>query len=183
MLFALMWLWAIMQLPVPAGVMLLYATICHQAHLAARFEARSSLTTGLDHTRPADALVRDRAQGKPAAFDITVTSPLTPAILAEACLRVGAAAEAAESRKHTVNDPKCAELGWRSVPLAVESYHNWGEEEARRIFTLLAARLAFGSSFHKSRVFSDIFGRLNITLVRAIARAILARNMVPSDFN
>ena len=56
-------------------------------------------------------LVRDWAQGKPAAFDITVTSPLTPAILAEASRRVGAAAEAAENRKHTANDPKCAELG------------------------------------------------------------------------
>ena len=28
-----------------------------------------------------------------------------------------------------------------------------------------------------------MFGRLNITLVRATARAILARNVVPSDFN
>ena len=92
------------------------------------------------------------------------------------------AAEAAEKRKHTANDPKCAELGWVCVPLAVESYCNWGEE-ARRTFALLAARLAFGSSFHKARVISDMFGRLNITLVRAIARAILARNVVPTDFN
>ena len=128
-------------------------------------------------------LVRDWAQGKPAAFDITVTSPLTPAILAEASRRVGAAAEAAENRKHTANDPKCAELGWRCVPLAVETYCNWGEE-ARETFALLATRLAFGSSsFRKARVISDMVGRLNITLVRAIARAILARNVVPTDFN
>ena len=58
---------------------------------------------------------------------------------------MGAAAEAAENRKHTANDPKCAELGWRCVPLAVETYCNWGEE-ARRTFTLLATRLVFGSS-------------------------------------
>ncbi|KAL5484084.1 hypothetical protein EMCRGX_G020529 [Ephydatia muelleri] len=144
-----------------------FLSFCHQAHIAARLEAGSGLTPGLDHTRPADVLVRDWAQGKPAAFDITVTSPLTPAILAEASRRVGAAAEAAENRKHTANDPKCAELGWRCVPLAVETYCNWGEE-ARRTFTLLATRLAFGSSsFCKARVFSDMFGRLNITLVRA----------------
>ena len=99
------------------------------------------------------------------------------------CRRVGAAAEAAENRKHTANDPKCAELGWRCVPLAVETYCNWGEE-ARRTFTLLATRLAFGSSsFRKARVISDMFGRLIITLVRAIARAILARNVIPTDFN
>ena len=36
---------------------------------------------------------------------------------------------------------------------------------------------------HVARVINDMFGRLNITLVRAIARAILARNMVPADFN
>ena len=97
---------------------------------------------------------------------------------------MGAAAEAAENRKHTANDPKCAaELGWRCVPLAVETYCNWGEE-ARRTFTLLATRLAFGSSsFLKARVISDMFGRLNITLVRAIARVILARNVTPTDFN
>ena len=89
-----------------------FLSFCHQAHLAARLEAGSGLTPGLDHTHPAEELVRDWAQGKPAAFDITVTSPLTPAIWAEASMRVGAAAEAAENRKHTSNDPKCAELGW-----------------------------------------------------------------------
>ena len=160
-----------------------FLSFCHQAHIAARLEAGSGLTPGLDRARPADVLVRDWAQGKPAAFDITVTSPLTPAILAEASRRVGAAAEAAENRKHTANDPKCAELGWRCVPLAVETYCNWGEE-ARGTFALLATRLAFGSSsFRKARVISDMFGRLNITLVRAIARAILARTVIPSDFS
>ena len=39
-----------------------------------------------------------------------VTSPTSPAILAETSQRVGAAAEAAEQRKHAANDPKCAEL-------------------------------------------------------------------------
>ena len=132
-----------------------FLSFCHQAHIAARLEAGSGLTSGLDRTRPADVLVRDWAQGKPAAFDITVTSPLTPANLAGASMRVGAAAEAAEKRKHTANDPKCAELGWRCVPLAVETYCNWGEE-ARTTFALLATCLAFGSSsFRKARVISD----------------------------
>ena len=88
-----------------------------------------------------------------------------------------------KNRQHTANDPKCAELGWRCVPLAVETYCNWGEE-ARRTFILLATRLAFGSSsFRKAKVISDMFGRLNLTLVRAIARTILARNEIPTDFN
>ena len=66
----------------------------------------------MNHTHPADVLVMDWAQGKMAAFDITDTAPLTCAILAKANLRVDTAAEAVERRKHTANDPKCAELGW-----------------------------------------------------------------------
>ena len=72
-------------------------------------EGGSGLTydTCMSHSWPADVLVRDWAQGKPAVFDITVTS-LSPAILAETSQRVGAAAEAAERRKYAANNPKCA---------------------------------------------------------------------------
>ena len=63
-----------------------FLSFCHQAHMAIGLEAESGHTPGFDCTRTADVLVRDWAQGKPAAFDITVTSPLTPAILAEACM-------------------------------------------------------------------------------------------------
>ena len=95
-------------------------------------------------------------------------------MLAETSQRVGATAEAAERRKHAANDPTCAELGWVCVPLAVGTYCNWGEE-ARQTFTLLATHLALdSSSHHKARVINGMFGRLNITLVRAITRAILA---------
>ena len=34
----------------------------------------------------------------------------------------GVSAKAAEHRKRTENDPKCVELGWRCILLAVESY-------------------------------------------------------------
>ena len=66
----------------------------------------------------------------------------------------GFSAKAAEHRKHNENDPKCAELGWRCVPLAVESYGAWGPEalavesygawgsEALKAFSQVASRLA-----------------------------------------
>ena len=44
---------------------------CHQAHFPARLEARSGLTPGLDHTCPADVLVRDWTQ----ASQLLLTSP------------------------------------------------------------------------------------------------------------
>ena len=39
---------------------------------------------------------------------------------------------------HSSNDPKCQELGWVCVPLAVKSYGNWGKE-AQNTFARLAS--------------------------------------------
>ena len=55
--------------------------------------------------------------GKPAAFDFTVTSPLTSSNLPEASVTAGSAVFAAEERKHKANDSKCAELGWVCIPI------------------------------------------------------------------
>ena len=79
------------------------------------------------NSRPADVLVQGWDRGKPTAFDVTVTSSLTPVTLSEASVVVGAAAFAAESRKHAAWDAKCQELGWSCIPLAIETYGNWGK--------------------------------------------------------
>lgn len=79
--------------------------------------------------------------------------------------------EEAEARKH---DPKCSELGWVCIPLAVETYGNWGRE-AHSTFSRLASHLAIITSSHKGKVLTELFSRLNFTLVRAVARALLAR--------
>ena len=63
-------------------------------------EAGSGLTTDLSQSRPEDILVQDR----------------------------DAVSEAAELRKHTANDAKCAELRWVSIPLVVEYYGAWSKE-------------------------------------------------------
>ena len=146
---------------------------CHRAHLGVRVESGSGLTPDLSHTRPADVLVLNWERGKHAALDITVTSPLIPSILTAASLSEGAAAEEAEAMKHKANDPKCSELGWVCIPLAVEMYGNWGRE-AQTTFSRLASHLAITSSY-KGKVLTEIYSRLNLTLVRAVARALLAR--------
>ena len=107
-----------------------------------------------------------------AAFDITVTSPLSPKIVSEAGVSAGVAAKAAESRKHEQNDTKCSELGWQCIPLAaVETYGAWGEE-ACNAFSCIAMREAILTNCSKSHVLGDLYGRLSIVLVRANARAI-----------
>ena len=78
---------------------------------------------------------------KPAAFDVTVTSPLTPVSLNKASASEGAAAYAAECRKHAANDTRCQELGWLCNLLAVEMYGNWGKE-AQSVFSRLTSLLS-----------------------------------------
>ena len=52
--------------------------------------------------------------------------PLNSSTVMEAGMYSGAVARAAELRKHTQNDSKCAELSWKCIPLAVECYGAWG---------------------------------------------------------
>ena len=154
------------------------ANLFRQAHMGVTVEVGYGLTHDNSHSRPADVLVTRWEKGLPAALDITVTSPLNPAILDESCSTAGVAEVAAESRKHVANDPKCFELGWTCVPLAVETYGNWGVE-AQVTFSRLASLLAASHSVSKSKATADIYGRLNLTLTRSVARAILARGLRP----
>lgn len=94
-------------------------------------------------TRPADVLIPNWSLGKPVALDLTVTSPLIAEIISETSVTAGSVAYAAEQRKHIANDPKCNELGWVCVPLAVELYGSWGSE-ARQ--TLISTWITFSLS-------------------------------------
>ena len=62
----------------------------------------------------------------------------------------------------------------KCIPLVVESYGAWGKE-AMESFSSLASRLAITSSRPKSAVLSELYGRLNLNLVRANVRAIMSR--------
>ena len=54
--------------------------------------------------------------GKPAAFDLMVTSTLNSSTLIEVGVTSGSAALAAEVCKHNFNNAKCVELGWSCIP-------------------------------------------------------------------
>ena len=154
------------------------AETCRRAHLSVKVEAGSNLSKDHSHTRPADILVPNWSLGKPAAFDLSVTSPHNSNILLEAGFGAGQAARATEERKHEENDAKCKELGWVCVPMVVEAYGAWGTE-AMESFSLLASRLATSSNRAKAEVLAALYGRLNLMLVRANATAILSRCFVP----
>ena len=137
-------------------------------------EAGCNLTLDHSHSRPADILVPNWSVGKPAAFDLSVTSPLNLNVLLEAGLTAGAAARATELRKHEANDGKCRELWWVCVPMVVEAYGAWGAE-AMESLSCLASRLATSSNKAKAAVLNSLYGRLNLNLVKANATAMLFR--------
>ena len=63
----------------------------------------------------------------------------------------------------------CVELiGWRCIPLAVESYGAWGPE-ALRAFSQVAKGLAILGNTPTSKVVAELYGRLSLLLVRANA--------------
>ncbi|KAL5463785.1 hypothetical protein EMCRGX_G032719 [Ephydatia muelleri] len=146
-----------------------------QAQLGGQLEEGHGSGSDISHSRPADILVPNWLSGKPAAFDLTVVSPLNSKTLNEAGATGGSAAGNVEARKHTANDQKCRELGWVCVPLAVETYGCWGEE-AQCSVSRLAARLALQLQCSKSKAITNIYQRLNLTLVRCNARALLSRS-------
>ena len=160
-------------------VMWLHGTTACEISLPTSVQVEVGYGLARDHinSRPADILVQGWDRGKPAAFDVTVTSPLTPVSLNNASASVGAAAYAAECRKHAANDTRCQELGWLCIPLAVETYGNWGKE-AQSIFSRLASRLSISQAIPKPKMLSEIYSRLNMSLVRSVARAIMGREAV-----
>ena len=131
---------------------------CRRACVGVQVEVGSGYGLHEHNKRPTDVLAANWMLGKPAAFDFTVTSPLVSKSLPEARVTAGSAAFAAEERKHRSNDTKCAELGWVSIPLAVETYGCWGTE-AKWALSQLAFRLATRQNCPKSIAIAALYGR------------------------
>ena len=78
----------------------IFAEFCRRAHLSVRVEIGQGLSRVQSSSRPADVLVDAWERTKPAAFDVTVISPLTPATLHDACNSEGVAACIHEIHSH-----------------------------------------------------------------------------------
>ena len=91
-------------------------------------------------------------------------------------MTAGAAAKSTEERKLKANVAKCADLGWVCVPVVAEYYGAWSLE-AMDFFSKLASRMATSVGKSKSVVLHEIYGRLNMHIVRANSTAILSRGI------
>ena len=156
------------------------AESCRRAHLSVHLEVGHNFTPDNSNTRPADILIPHWCVGKPAALDLSVTSPLNPLTLLEAGVTAGAAAKATEKRKLKANTGKCADLGWVCVPFVAQSHGAWGLT-ARDFFSKLGSRLATSLGKSKSVVTHELYGRMSTNLVRANATAILSRSVPPPE--
>ena len=81
-----------------------FAQFCHRARLGGQLEVGHGYGAESSLSRPADILVPNWMIGKPAAFDLTVVSPLNSTTLNEARARSVSAVGKAEVRKHNAND-------------------------------------------------------------------------------
>ena len=138
-----------------------------RAGLSSHLEVGSGWGQESSRTRPADILVTigTTASQQPSMSLLHLRSILVP--LRKRAYS-GAVARAAELRKHTQNDSKCAELSWKCIPLAVECYV--------KAFSQVATRLAIRGNTSKSMALTDLFGRLSHSLIGANARAILSHS-------
>ena len=148
-----------------------------RAILNPKLEAGAGLGHARRLTKPADILIPSWSiSDKPAAIDVFITSPLKSSILSEAGVVACAAARQTEERKYTCRDPICSELGWKCVPLVVETF-DAGGKTADQFFAQLAVRLQAQGNSTKATMLNSIYGRLSFLLVRANARAFIARSI------
>ena len=78
------------------------------------------------------------------------------------------------NNNNNANSTKCTELGWTCIPMAVETFGHWGRK-AQGVLSRLASHLSISLSQPRAAMVADIYGRLNIILVRSVSRAILSR--------
>ena len=96
----------------------------------------------------------------------------------ECAMKHASMQQCSSRRKHRANDAKCAELGWVSIPFAVETYGRCWGTEAKWALSQLASLLATRQNCPKSTATVALYGKLSLTLVRVNIRAILSRTIL-----
>ena len=129
-----------------------------------------------ERSKPGDIFVPTWSAGRPAAFDVTVTSPLQLSLLSRAAETPGASLEVAEDRKFSKHEKNCEEQGISFFPLAVETL---GGRSALAIKTLKSVAIladARRSGSRDARVAPvRLLQSLSVCLMRGNATIIVSR--------
>ena len=124
--------------------------------------------------RPGDVMIRRWANGKDAAIDATVTSPLAASNVVGAAAKAGSALEKACQRKLRDTAEACRQEGLAFLPFAVETLgglHAGAVTQVKQI----AAALARKNGQEEGVVTSQLFGRLYLNLMRGNALMLSSR--------
>ena len=119
---------------------------CKRALLNPKLEAGAGLGHETRLTRPADILIPSwSTSDKPAVIDVSITSPLKSFCLKREWLQV----QQLDRQRRESNDPICSELGWKCVPLVVETFGAWGRTAVRPFFCTTSSTTCGTRKFHK----------------------------------
>ena len=130
--------------------------------------------------RPGDLVFNSWPQWGPIAMDFAVPSPVQPGVVAVAAQFQLAAAAAYEDHKRADRNTadRCQEHGFTLVPMVVKSFGGWGFS-AQKAFKWLSHAHASRTGQRISQVTVELYSSLSIILMRANARALLARCEAP----
>ena len=124
--------------------------------------------------RPGDVLIRRWCDGKDAALDVTVTSPLASSNLAAATARPGGALDKAYDRKMQDTADACRQQGLVFLPIALETLggmHHLAVSQLKR----LGAALARHTGSDEREVIGQLMQRISLHLMRSNAGMITSR--------
>ena len=124
--------------------------------------------------RPGDILIRRWCNGKDAAIDVTVTSPLASSNVRSAAAEAGSALAKAYSRKVRDTEEACRQQGLVFFPVALETLgglHSVAVAQVKQ----LAAALARQTGGEEREVTSQLFQRLSLQLMRGNAALLSSR--------
>ena len=116
--------------------------------------------------RPADVLLPNWCQGKSAALDIHVISPLQSATVAEAAYNQGHALDVGVRRKLTSNLSTCRSAGVECIPMVAETLGGLASDCISTIREIGSAIQARSGSLEAT---NQLFGRFSIALWRGNA--------------
>ena len=152
--------------------MLSGTSAAQSAALSPRREVPSLIPGSL--SRPADVYLPHWSQGRPAALDVTVISPLQHQTLSQAASDRGSALLVAEARKRTLHHEGCRAAGVTFIPLAVETLGGWSRDASLTI-TAICRHLSNRVGLSAHQVSLHLLQRLSVTLWRFNASMWLSR--------
>ena len=127
-------------------------------------------------TRPGDIFIPTWSAGRPAAFDVTVTSPLQLSLLSRAAETPGASLEVAEDRKFSKHEKNCEEQGISFYTLAVKTLGGWSALAIKTLKSVAILADARRSGSRDARVAPvRLLQSLSVCLMRGNATMIVSR--------